>query len=140
METYLYLNFGDGIATTAIVQHPDSNTTEIGVAFCSPRDPFVKKIGRDIALERVAKKKDFYVCFERNENAKLKWQIRDLVKFIIAGKWVGNIDFETELETKVNEIITETSTDFPSDIAPMTVHTNTIPTWAKRAVIEKTFY
>jgi hypothetical protein len=139
METYLYLNLGDGRATVAI-QHNDDNTIEIGVAFCSPVDRFVKAVGRVKALERLKQKKDFYVRFDIDENEKLKWQVRDLVRFIVLGKWVTALDFETELDIKVHEIVTETVNDFPSDIAPMTVHTNTIPTWAKRAAAEKNFY
>lgn len=139
METYLHLDLGEGKATIAIQPNED-NTVEIGVAFCSPEDRFMKAVGRAKALERLKQKKDFYVRFDKDQNAKLKWQVRDLVKFVILGKWVSNIDFETELDTKVHEITTETVNDFPNDFAPMTVHTNTIPTWAKRAVVEKNFY
>lgn len=139
MQTFLYLNLGRGRATVAINEHPENKTAEIGVAFCSPNDQFVKELGRNIAEKRLQEKKDFYICFERN-NEKLKWQARDLVKFVILGRWASKLDFETELEIKVHEIVTDTISDFPNDIAPMTVHTNTVPTWAKRAVAEKNFY
>jgi len=140
METYLYLNFGDGKATVAIIENAENKTVELGATFCSPQDQFIKAYGRNVALWRLQNKKDFYVHFDKDETDKLKWQVRDVIKFAVSGKWVNALDFETELGIKVHELITETVNNFPSDIAPMTVHTNTVPTWAKRAVEQKNFY
>lgn len=137
MQTFLYLTFGDGRATVAI--NDMGKLADIGVAFCSPRDQFAKEIGRKIARDRLMSRKDFYVSFERNDD-KVKGQVRDIVKFIVSGAWVTKADIENELEFKILDVVTETSNDFPSDIAPMTVHTSTIPTWAKRAVVEKNLY
>jgi len=135
--TYLYLTFGDGRLTVAISEI--ENIAEIGVAFCSPYDQFSKEIGRKIATERLLTKKDFYVAFAR-DNSKLKWQVREIVKYIVSGEWVTKDDIENELETKIFKIVTETETDIPNDIAPMTVYTNTVPSWAKQAVVEKNLY
>lgn len=137
MQTFLYLTLGDGRATIAINQV--DNNAEIAAAFCSPRDRFNKETGRKIALERLNNKNGFYVHFERN-NDKLKWQVRDIVKFVISGEWVTQADIENELEMRIFNLVTEIETDFPNDFAPMTVHTNTVPTWAKRAVLEKNLY
>lgn len=38
--------------TVASVYDPDNNVMKFGAAVCSPRDLFVKKIGRDLAEER----------------------------------------------------------------------------------------
>lgn len=138
METFLYLTYGDGKATVAIKEA--KNIVELGAAFCSPEDQFEKAHGREIALKRLNEKQDFYVCFEQDKSKKLKWQAREIVNFIVSGRWVSKLDFETELDLKVSDIVTETVTDFPNDIIPITVHTNTIPTWVKRAALEKTIY
>ncbi len=135
---FLYLSFGDGRVTAAIRLGRD-NTAEIGVAFCSPHDQFVKSIGRELASDRITTKKDFYVHFERNDRP-VKHQVRDLVKMITSGRWVSVLDFDIELDTTIYELITETSIEVPCEIAPMVVQTNTVPGWAKVAVIEKNFY
>ena len=136
--TFLYLQLGQGTATVAIVPLAD-NTVEVGVAFCSPEDQFSRAEGRKRALERITQKKDFYVHYERNTDS-LKGQAKSLVKLIVSGRWVSVLDFATELDTIIYEIITETSKEIEFDLAPMTVHTNTIPVWARHAVIEKNFY
>lgn len=138
METFLYITYGEGQATVAIKEIEDN--IQISAAFCSPDDQFVKDKGRKIALERMNDKKDFYISFKKNDKLKLKWQVRDLINFVVSGKWVTKLDIENELETTVFHFITETETEFPDDFLPMTVHTNVIPSWAKRAVIEKTLY
>lgn len=137
MQTFLYLTLGDGRATVAI--NEIGGTAAIGVAFCSPHDHFNKETGRKLALERLNNKKDFYISFERNAD-KLKWQVRDIVKLVVSGEWVTQADVENELEFKIFNFITETENDFPNDFIPMTVHTSTVPTWAKRAVLEKNLY
>lgn len=38
--------------TVASVYDPDTNSMRFGVAVCSPKDMFVKSIGRELALER----------------------------------------------------------------------------------------
>ena len=38
--------------TVASLYDPDTNSMSFGIAVCSPKDMFVKKIGREIALER----------------------------------------------------------------------------------------
>lgn len=136
--TFLYLKFGEGIATVAI-RPKDNNTVEIGAAFCSPEDRFEKSIGRKLAVTRIKNKKDFYVCFERNDSL-LKHQVRDLIKLIVSGRWVSILDFDIELDTTVYDLITETLTEVPCEIAPMVVQTNTVPGWAKTAAIENNFY
>lgn len=136
--TYLYLNFGAGKATVAIIPR-HSNTAEIGVAFCSPYDQFNRNIGRELSLRRLTDKKDFYVYFERTEYA-LKQQVRELVNFIVAGQWVSVLDFDTELNTTIYNILTETSQDFNDNEIPMTIHTNVVPHWATKAVLKNNLY
>lgn len=138
MDTFLYLTYGDGKATIAIKQIED--IIHIAAAFCSPQDQFARHKGRKIALERLNNKKDFYISFKHNSDIKIKWQVRELVNFVVAGNWVAKLDIENEIETTIFDFITETVIDFPDDIIPMSVHTNTIPTWAKHAAIEKTLY
>lgn len=136
--TYLYLTLGKGKATIAISTY-DDNTAEIGVAFCAPLDRFARHIGRVRATERLNTKKEFYVCFERNEDA-LKTQVRDLFHFILTGNWKSTIDIDAALETSIYELITEKSIEVACDVAPLIMTTNTIPKWAKKAAISHDFY
>lgn len=131
METFLYLNFGPGRVTVAIKEQ--NNLLKIGAAFCSPCDQFIKEYGRKLALDRLNNKRDFYICFEKENSIRIKEQVYNLIKFIISGQWVSKLDVETELGLIVYEIITESENHFSNDIAPMVLHTNTIPTWAKHA-------
>lgn len=131
METFLYLNFGQGRVTVAIKEQ--NNLLKIGAAFCSPSDQFIKEYGRKLALDRLNNKKDFYICFEKENSIRIKEQVCNLIKFIISGQWVSKLDVETELGLIVYEIITESENHFSNDIAPMVLHTNIIPTWAKHA-------
>lgn len=130
MESFLYLYLGNGRATIAI--NEKNNSVHIGVAFCSPDDQFIKKYGKELALARLNDRKEFYVCFERNSD-RIKQQVHKIIKFIISEKWVTKLDIENELDIVIYALITETVKEFSDN---MTVHTNTIPTWARCAVFE----
>ena len=66
-ERYYYLKFGTGAsnvpdgflgrATVCLIPVPacDGNAIVRGIAFCSPKDQFDKKLGRNIALGRAIK-------------------------------------------------------------------------------------
>lgn len=129
--TFLYLKYGKGRATAAILPHND-NIAEMGIALCSPTDKFVKKIGRELAVKRLINKKDFYINYEMNDY-KLKNQASDIINFVMAEKWVTVLDFDTEINTTVYEIITETNEEYQSELGPITIHTNVIPHWASDA-------
>lgn len=128
--TYLYLYRGGGRITIAILPHED-NTIEIGAAFCSPQDRFVKKIGRELALKRLKEKNFFYVSFEHDGNIKLKDHVAKLIDFIIKQQWVSVLDFDIELNTTIYNIITEAEHEIPCEVGPLTCCTNVIPQWAK---------
>ena len=58
-ERYYYQRFGKSVGTATICLIPvpacDGNAIVRGVSFCSPRDQFNKRLGRDIALGRAIK-------------------------------------------------------------------------------------
>jgi hypothetical protein len=51
---------GIPFATIAFVTNQRNKTFDVGIAVCSPKDHFVKKIGREKALERAIKKQTKY--------------------------------------------------------------------------------
>ena len=50
-----------GIVIAATKVNPCESTRSISFAFCSPRDKFIKAIGRDICMERLEKWKCYTV-------------------------------------------------------------------------------
>jgi len=43
----------DGVLTIATEVQEDGKTLYVGVAFCSPKDPFIRKLGRQKAIGRM---------------------------------------------------------------------------------------
>ncbi len=137
--TYLYLALGSGLLTIAVYLQK-TEMVDIGIAFCSPDDQFIEEKGKSLANIRLMDKSGFFVQFKRN-NIPLEQQIHQLVSRIISNNWGSIIDFEMELETVVYELITETITNTIDEEInlPIIIHTNIIPNWAKRAVIDNNF-
>ena len=72
----------EGVATiaTLIVSDGDESIVRIGASFCSPKDQFNKRIGRAMALERMAKDETAIVAtFEghSSESVAKVWGVMD---------------------------------------------------------------
>jgi hypothetical protein len=61
MTAFMHFKLGEGRATAAIWVKPGDNLdrAEVGLAFCSPKDRFTRRIGRAIAEGRLKAGKPF---------------------------------------------------------------------------------
>lgn len=80
--TFLHMRLGQGMVTCAIRWCPeDRNVIEVGVSFCSPKDQFVKRKGRDIAESRLLKygRRNKFSLVPDPE-IRIKSQVHDLIR------------------------------------------------------------
>jgi hypothetical protein len=80
--TFLHMRLGQGMVTCAIRWSPDDEEElEVGVSFCSPKDQFVKRKGRDIAESRLLKygRRNKF-AFIPDPEFRIKSQVHDLIR------------------------------------------------------------
>jgi hypothetical protein len=79
--TFLHASLGLGKVTCAIRWCPeDPSVVEVGLSFCSPKDQFIKKRGREIATARIIKQdRKNHFSFVPNPDERLKCQILDML-------------------------------------------------------------
>lgn len=107
-ETFAHYKIGRGHCTLSI--EVDGNSVQVGMAFCYPKDQFVKSYGRKIALGRRLKGSFFTFEFTRNQD-RLSEQVRaEFEKHALSEEctppWVR---FSLKRELKINSKNTKTS-------------------------------
>lgn len=77
--TFLHFGLGRGRVTCALRWNPENAAqVEVGMAFCSPKDIFTKKRGRDIASGRLYQGSDRSFTFTPDPTKRIKEQVHEL--------------------------------------------------------------
>lgn len=78
--------YGGGYTGVAIVDEVNPNMVKIGVAICSERDNFSKKLGRELAYKRIEEGKYFVYNSVYDFNTNRSELFRDVRTFMKYGK------------------------------------------------------
>lgn len=83
-ETYEHLYVGEGRVTLAILSNEEVGRATVGVAFCSPKDRFVRAKGRLIAKGRAQASAHLSYNFSMVNNSYIDNKLKAVDEF---GKW-----------------------------------------------------
>jgi len=79
--TFLHFQLGKGRCTCALRWNPDNTeSVEVGMSFCSPKDLFNKKRGRAIATGRLLQGSERSFSFRPSADKRIKEQVYDLIQ------------------------------------------------------------
>ena len=108
MSNIKYRYYGDrsksrhnGIITAAYIYDKKNNKIRIGLAFCSPKDKFNKRIGREIAKGRLERNKHITVYNVKNKPSKeVDSVVKSIVTYVIGPSWLKKFKDEKLMEEK----------------------------------------
>jgi hypothetical protein len=89
-STFMHVKLGKGIATIALHIDPKDDGTKVtaSVAFCSPKDHFIKKKGRMIATGRLSSGSVFNFTLVVDKGNFIKDTVHKYFMHKLEGKWL----------------------------------------------------